>query len=240
MQPCTIEYFFDGKLNIRQPQDGYRFSVDPFVLSAQAQPHPGDRIMDIGCGCGIIPLILCLRTPNLCITAVEIQEELATIARENVKKNNREQEITVHHKDIRQMRSWGIPGSQDMVISNPPYRKKTHGRINPHPQKAMARHELTLTLDALIKIASTALKPNGVFHTIYPVSRLPEVLATLSREKLAPEALRFIHPRKAKKAKLFMVKARKDRNHDISILPPLYLHTVGRQQTKALQQTQQC
>ena len=212
--------------------------MDPFVLSAQPHPHPGDKIMDIGCGCGIIPLILCLRTPNLCITAVEIQEELAAIAQENIKKNHRQQEITVHHKDIRQI-SLDIPVSQDMVISNPPYRKKSHGRINPHPQKAIARHELTLTLATLIECASKCLKPNGVFHTIYPVSRLPELLAALTREKLAPETLKFIHPRRTEKAKLFMVKARKHRSNDVSILPPLYLHTAGGQQTQALEQTLQ-
>ena len=214
--------------------------MDPFVLSAHAQPHPGDKIMDIGCGCGIISLILCLRTPDLCITAVEIQEELALIARKNVKTNQREQEITVLHKDIRRMISPELLGSQDMVISNPPYKKQAHGRINPHPQKAMARHELTLTLDTLIKIASNCLKPNGVFHTIYPVLRLPELLTALARERLAPETLKFIHPRKTKDAKLFMVKARKHRNSEISILPPLYLHTAGGQQSKALQRTQQC
>jgi tRNA1Val (adenine37-N6)-methyltransferase len=214
--------------------------MDPFVLSAHAHPHPGDKIMDIGSGSGIIPLILCLRTPGLCITAVEIQEELAIIARENVRANHREQEITVHHKDIRQMISPDLLGSQNMVISNPPYRKQTHGRINPHPQKAMARHELTLTLDALIKIVSKCLKPNGIFHTIYPVPRLPELLAALAREKLTPETLKFIHPRRTEKAKLFMVKARKDQNSEISILPPLYLHTAGGQQSKALQRTQQC
>ena len=210
------------------------------MLAAHAQPHPGDKIMDIGCGCGIISLILCLGTPDLCITAVEIQEELALIARKNVKINQREQEITVHHKDIRQMISPELLGSQDMIISNPPYKKLSHGRINPHPQKAMARHELTLTLDTLIKIASKYLKPNGIFHAIYPVLRLPELLTILAREKLAPETLKFIHPRKTKNAKLFMVKARKHRKSEISILPPLYLHTVGGQQSKALQRTQKC
>jgi len=212
--------------------------MDPFVLSAHAQPCPGDKIMDIGCGCGIISLILCLRTPNLCITAVEIQEKLALIARKNVKQNQREQEITVLHKDIRQMISPEFLGSQDMVISNPPYKKQDHGRINPHPQKAMARHELTLTLETLIKIASKYLKPNGVFHVIYPVLRLPELLTALTRERLTPETLQFIHPQKTKNAKLFMVKARKHRNSDVSILPPLYLHTTNGQQSKALERTQ--
>lgn len=214
--------------------------MDPFILTAHAHPHPGDKIMDIGCGCGIISLILCLRTPDLYITAVEIQEELACIARENVIRNQRKKEITVRHRDIREMISPELLSSQDMIISNPPYKKQGHGRINPHPQKAMARHELTLTLDTLIEIASTCLKPNGIFHAIYPVLRLPELLTALAREQLAPETVKFIHPRMMEKAKLFLIKARKHGHGEISILPPLYLHTAGGQQSKALQRTLQC
>ncbi|SMC46549.1 tRNA1Val (adenine37-N6)-methyltransferase [Desulfocicer vacuolatum DSM 3385] len=234
MPPFTIEYFFNEKLSICQPKEGYRFSVDPFALCGEVHPRPGDKIMDIGCGCGIIPLILCLKTPALCITAVEIQKELADIAGENIIKNHRQNQITVHHKDITQMTPSDIPGPQDIIISNPPYIKKNHGRINPHPQKATARHELTLTLDTLIKIASKWLKPHGTFHTIYPVSRLPELLGALSREKMTLETLRFIHPQKKEKAKLFMVKAGKHQNNAITIPPPLYLDTPGEQAGSAL------
>ncbi len=209
--------------------------MDPFVLAAHAHPRPGDTVMDIGTGVGIIPLILCHRTSNLCITAVEIQEALALTARENVRINQREREIFVHHQDIGQMLTPDRLFSQDMVIANPPYQKQNHGRINPHAQKAIARHELTLTLETLVTCASKLLKPHGVFHTIYPVHRLPELLDALARQSLFPHTLKFIHPRKTETAKLFMLMARKGQHNGISILPPLYLHTAGNRQTKALQ-----
>ena len=209
--------------------------MDPFVLAAHAHPRPGDIVMDIGTGVGIIPLILCHRIPNLCITAVEIQETLALTARENIRINQREREITVHHQDIRQMLTPDHLSSQDMVIANPPYRKQHHGRLNPQAQKAIARHELALNLDTLVKCASKLLKPQGIFHTIYPVQRLPELLAALTREAVNPDTLRFIHPRKTENAKLFMISATKGQNNELSILPPLYLHTAGNRQTRALQ-----
>ncbi len=179
--------------------------------------------MDIGTGVGIIPLLLCHKTSDLTITAVEIQEELALTARENVRTNHREKEIEVHHADITEMLTQKYLISQDMVISNPPYRKQNHGRINPHPQKAMARHEITLTLKTLVKSTSKLLKPNGIFHTIYPVGRLPELMNYLPEKGLTPETLKFIHPRKTQKAKLFIMTARKCPHCDFSILPPIYL-----------------
>ncbi len=200
--------------------------MDPFALSDHARPCPGQCIMDIGTGVGIIPLLLCHKTPNLTITAVEIQEDLALTARENVRINHREKEIVVHHADIAEMLTPEYLASQDMVITNPPYQKQNHGRLNPHPQKAMARHEITLTLETLVKSASKFLKPNGIFHTIYPVGRLPELMNVLPGKGLTPDTLKFIHPRKTQKAKLFIMTARKCPHCDFSILPPLYLHTA--------------
>ena len=200
--------------------------MDPFVLSDHARPHSGQHIMDIGTGVGIIPLLLCHKTPNLTITAVEIQEELALTARKNVRINHREKEIVVHHGDVTEMVTREYLASQDMVITNPPYRKQNHGRINPHPQKAMARHEITLTLEILVESASKLLKPNGIFHTIYPVGRLPELMNALPEKGLTPEALKFIHTRKTQNAKLVIMTARKSPHCDFSILPPLYLNTA--------------
>ena len=227
MQLCTTEYFFDGTLEIQQPENGYRFSMDPFVLSDHARPVPGQRIMDIGTGVGIIPLLLCRKTKDLDITAVEIQEALALTAIDNIRLNHREKEISIVHGDVTQMHTPKYLASQDMVITNPPYRKYNHGRINPHPQKAMARHELTLTLEQLVESASKFLKPNGIFHTIYPVDRLPEFMDSLTKKGLTPETLKFIHPRKTEKAKLFIMTAKKCRHCNFSVQPPLYPHTTG-------------
>ena len=190
-----------------------------FSWRAHAAPRPETTILDIGTGTAVIPLILCHTTPGLSITAVEIQEELARIARHNVTANGKRDHIRVLHKDVRQMPR-PLPGGMDMVIANPPYRKVTRGRLSPDPQKAMARHELTLTLEELIATASRMLKTGGTFITIYPVNRLPELTAALCRSPLCMETLRFIHPRKGEKAKLFMVRTVRDRHPDLSVAPP--------------------
>lgn len=190
--------------------------------------------MDIGTGTAVIPLLLCLNTPGLSITAVEIQGDLARIAAENVVMNHRTEQIRVLHRDIKEMQTRDYKGTLDMVVANPPYRKKAHGRINPHPQKAVARHELTLTLSELTTAASLFLKPAGTFCTIYPVNRLSELMESLTRTGLTAVSLRFIHPRKGENAKLFMVRARKNRQSEFSILPPLYLRSPKNQWSREM------
>lgn len=194
-----------SRLKIEQPEKGYRFSVDPILLVSSVTPKDGEQILDIGTGCGIIPLILASNYPKIHITAVEIQEELAEIAQRNIEANQLAQRIRLINKDIRVINPSDTNGRFDRVISNPPYKKKGSGRLNTDMQKAVARHEITLTLEELILCATRFLKRNGILNLIYPSGRLKELHHAMNRHSIKPSDIRYVHTGKGVSPKLVLV-----------------------------------
>jgi tRNA1Val (adenine37-N6)-methyltransferase len=171
---------------INQNPEGYRYSVEPFLLAHWVCPADGSRILDIGTGCGVIPLLLMGRQANLEITALEIQNTLYQSAVDNVESNGWSHHIRVLEGDYRSKAGeWG-PETFDWILSNPPYRKVNSGKINPCREKAIARHELSLTLETLTETSAPLLKPGGKIALAYPYYRLEEVMNQLRRVHLNP------------------------------------------------------
>ena len=133
-------------LFIEQNANGYRYSVEPFLLADFIEPLRGDRILDVGTGCGVIPLLLTRRHADLEILGIEIQPSLFKKAFYNVSRNGWENRIALLEGDFLELARDLKAGDWDYIISNPPYRKKNSGRVNPCKEKALARHELALTL----------------------------------------------------------------------------------------------
>ncbi|CCQ89186.1 conserved hypothetical protein [Nitrospina gracilis 3/211] len=179
-------------LSIEQNPTGYRYSVEPFLLAHFVEPEPAQRVLEVGTGCGILPLLLTSREPKLDISAVEIQESLVRIAIRNVAQSGRTG-ICIHHADFLEMARDLPPSSFDWIISNPPYRKRKSGRINPDPEKAIARHELKLSLPTLIAAAAPLLKPHGKLVLAYPPLRREEWATELKCNGLAPRRRLIIH-----------------------------------------------
>ncbi len=205
MEQFTTDALFDGQLLINQSRSGYRFSVDPVILSHFASPPAGSRIIDLGTGCGIIPLILAHREPNLSITGIEIQGVLARFARENRAKNNRDTTIEIVHMDMKDYPGAETLSQFDFVVTNPPYTKKNAGRLNPHSERAVARHEIKIILADIVKIASGLLKDQGRFVTIIPEARLNELLFLMTASGLNPEKTRLVYSKKGDRPKLVLV-----------------------------------
>ena len=120
----TVDTFFEEKISIHQPETGYRYSMDPILLAAQVIPLPGCKVIDIGCGCGIIPVILGFRFKEVQIIGVEIQPELAQFAAKNALVNQLSHRIQIINKDIRTTTTFDIQGRADMIVANAPYKKK--------------------------------------------------------------------------------------------------------------------
>jgi len=171
---------------ISQNPDGYRYSVEPFLLADWVRPVSGAKILDIGTGCGVIPLLLMSRQTDLEITAVEIQKSLVQSALDNVEANGWSHRIRVVDGDFQAVASDLEPESFDWILSNPPYRKVNSGKINPCREKALARHELSLTLETLAAASAPLLKPGGRIALAYPFYRLEEVLNQLRQAQLNP------------------------------------------------------
>jgi len=215
---------FSRKIEISQPENGYRFSMDPFILAAHIQPTGFKKIIDVGCGCGIIPLLLAARYPGVEITGIEIQNDLARVARENVKKNRQEDIIHIIHENIKNIKLAHINGKADIIVSNPPYKKKDTGRLNPDSQKAIARHEITLDIDLLFCCSKRLLHPEGRLYIIFPAQRLTDLVLAMAQYKFIPDFIRFVHIKKNTAARFVILCAAKNNGSPCTIPPPFYVY----------------
>ncbi|MBW2709317.1 MAG: methyltransferase domain-containing protein [Deltaproteobacteria bacterium] len=214
-----LDLFLDGRLKLIQSRDGYRFSIDAVLLSQFVTLRPGDVVIDLGTGCGVIPLILLLTKPVGHVFGLEIQAELITQAARNARLNGFLERMDVVRGDFRHPPFY--PGFADLVVCNPPYRKINSGRINPHPQKAIARHEILASLDDLLQAAAALLTKKGRFALVYPAVRLAEVFVCMRRFHLEPKRVRIHYPDLESSAKLALIEATLGGQPGLEILPPL-------------------
>lgn len=220
----TTDTFFSGGVRLRQPRCGYRFSIDAVILSGCLHPRPGETIVDLGTGCGIIPILLAFRRPDVRIWGVEVQETLAALATENVCANGMESRVTVMGADLRDITAGTFGGPVDWVVSNPPYRRRRSGRVNPNTERALARHEIAMTLPDLVGAARRVLKTGGRLVVIYAAERTAELLSQMRLEHIEPKFIRSIHSDRRSNARLILVEGVKDGGPDVVLPPPLILY----------------
>src|SRR5262245_68658 len=176
-----------------QPQRGYRFSADAVALAEFAQANRTENVLDLGSGCGVVPILLWQRSPFCWGLGVEVDPELATMARRNVAQFHLEDSILILQADVRFIGPDDlsrfcprVPSSAfDVITANPPYWPANRGRLNPNLQKAAARHELTLTLEQTLAVTRRFLKPGGRLYLSHLESRQGEVLLGLEQNNLA-------------------------------------------------------
>jgi tRNA1Val (adenine37-N6)-methyltransferase len=220
----TLDTLFGSRLKILQKKRGYRFSIDALLLAHFAESGPDDRVVDLGTGCGIVPLILIFRKKVKGITGVEIQPSLADLARRNAVLNRCASRFRVWEEDLRRLDQRAKRESFDLVLTNPPYRRVGSGRVNPRTEKAIARHELQTTLEELLRSAHYLLKDKGRLALIYPASRVADLMRELSRYRLEPKRVQFIHSREEDEARLVLVEALKEGHVQVKVLPPFFLY----------------
>lgn len=231
MADITTDTFYNGALIIRQHRYGYRFSIDSAILAGHVHPKPLDAIVDLGTGCGIIPLMLGFRNPEIRIYGVEIQPEMAQLASQNVALNRMEGQIEIWHGDIKSLRG-EIPGPVDHVVCNPPYRPVNSGRINPNSQRAVARHEIKATLADIISAARSVLKPSGLLTIIYPASRTADLVFQMRTYGVEPKWIRMIHSRVDASAKRVLIRGVQGAAPELCVAPPLYIYEKDRNYTQ--------
>jgi len=219
----TLDTFFNGKLQIIQKKKGYRFSIDAVLLSQFIKIRKNERVIDLGTGCGVLPLLLSHTTQALSFVGVEIQKGLAECAKKNVVLNHLEDRISILHQDYRELKGTYPPGSFDAVLSNPPYRKYRTGRINPSMERAISRHEIKGTLEDLISIASYLLPPKGRCYLIFQALRTVDLFVALRGGKLEPKRLQFVHPRIGEEAKFILTESIKASGVELKLMEPLIL-----------------
>jgi tRNA1Val (adenine37-N6)-methyltransferase len=221
IETLTGETFFDGRLRVAQSRLGYRFSIDAVLLAHFVDPRAGQTLIDLGTGCGIIPLMLIFRHPHIRVWGVEIQPELVGLAVDNVRANHMADRIHIVQADMRTITPDLSAGPVDVVCSNPPYHRGRAGRINPDAQRAVARHEIAITLPALLQASRRVLKTGGCFVTIYPAERAAELIGHMRSVHLEPKRLRPVHSTGSTDARRVLVEGRAGGRPGLTIAPPL-------------------
>jgi len=211
-------------LRIIQSLDGYRFSLDPLLLCDFAGAGSGGRIIDLGTGCGVIPLILAGKFPGASLVGVELQEKMAGLALRNVALNGLTDRIEVVCGDVLSLRGRFPVSSFDLVTANPPYRKPGSGRVSPRAGRDLARHESSAGLADFLAVAKYLVKPAGTICFISHPSRLPEFVHCAGELKLSLLRLRLVHGTAAAPATMFLAQLAKGRKGETWVLPPLFVH----------------
>ncbi len=222
---CAPSYTKDkvGELTVVQPVKGYRFSIDSLLLAEFAAPKAYDKILDLGCGSGIISLLIAKRFPEVKLVGVEIQEELALLAEENVKINHLEEQIEIIKGDLKEIKNYVQAGQFDYVVSNPPFRPIQSGRVCPDKGEAVARHEIAADLEAFMDAARYALHPGGRLAIVYPAEMTARLIKSMCVKRLEPKRMEFVHPSQDKNARMVLAEGCKDAGTEVKILPPIFL-----------------
>jgi len=221
-----METTLDGIRDIKvyQNKSGYRFSADALLLHSFVNVRHADNIADLGTGSGIIGLLLARKYPDADILLVELQESLYALAERNILLNGMEERVKVVRADVKDMKNIASPLTYDLVVSNPPFRKPTSGRLSLGEEKAVARHELRLKFADLAETASYLLRARGRFSLIFHPERFLEVIDTLRGSRLEPKRIRFVHNDLESSSKIVLIEAVKDGRAGIKVEKPLFMY----------------
>jgi len=227
----TEDILREYDLKIIQPKNGYRFCIDP-VLLCEFAGNAALKILDLGSGCGIIPLIMARKSAEVSVVGVEFQAKMVSFARRNVAANNLSNRIEIIEADIMSLKGRLEPEGFDLVISNPPYRKPSEGKTSPKAGRDLARHESTASLADFLAAAKRLVKPGGSVCMIYHPERLAEMIAECLNLKLCPVRLQMVHGNYSLPARIFMIELLKGRKRAFEVLPPIAVRepTCGEKQ----------
>lgn len=232
----TVDEILNGNLKIRQSKRGYRFNLDSLILAHFTAVGAGSVNLDMGCGNGIIALVLANRFPQTRWRGLEIQEGLAKLARKNVEQNGLERQVIIDEGDARDYKKFYKAHTFDNIVFNPPYRKISSGRINPLQEKAIARHEVRGSLAQFLTAAKYILKPKGRVFTIYPATRLVEMISLFRKKDIEPKRMKLVFSNSASDAEFVLVEGRSSSREELKIEPPLYIYEDHKKYTQAMKQ----
>ncbi len=215
---------FNG-LKIIQNKDGFCFGIDSVLLSDFSRDLPKNATaLDLGTGTGILGILLCGKTNLSKIYGIEIQKDVADMAKRSIELNNLSNKFEIINENIKNLSNHFQNDSFDAIISNPPYKKDNCGIKNESETKLISRHEITASLEDFISISSKLLKNNCSLYMVHRPERLSDLFYLLKKYKLEPKKLRIVQSYYDSKPKLILVKATKNAKSFLNIEKPLIIY----------------
>ena len=209
---------------IIQDPDRFCFGMDAVLLSGFANAKKGDKVLDMGTGTGIIPILMEAKTEAEHLTGLEIQPESADMALRSVQLNGLEEKISIVTGDIKEAKDLFPKASFQVITTNPPYMIGQHGLVNPHSEKAIARHEVLCTLEDVIANAAALLVPGGHFYMVHRPFRLAEIMTTLVKYRLEPKRMQLVYPYIDKEPNMVLIEAARGGKSRLHVEKPLIVY----------------
>lgn len=222
-------------LKIYQDTDMFHFSLDSVLLPNFVTLNKNTKqILDIGTGNAVIPLILSTKT-SAHITGIEIQKKSYQLAVDTVSLNQLDSQIQLVNEDINIYAKTCESDQYDVITCNPPFFKiGEHSHLNDSEEKIIARHELCLTLEDVMKISKKLLKNNGILALVHRPERLIEILMIMKEHNIEPKKIQFVYPKQGKKANILLIEGTKNGKSGLKVLPPLYTHKENGEYTEEI------
>lgn len=209
---------------IIQNEKLFCFGMDAVLLSGFAQVRTGEKVLDLGTGTGIIPILLEAKTEGEHFTGLEISKISSDMARRSVILNGLEHRVKIVQGDIKEAGNLFAPASFDVITSNPPYMTGRHGLVNPDLEKAAARHELLCTLEDVVRAAGKLVRTGGRFYMVHRPFRLAEIIRTLSEYHLEPKRIRMVYPYVDREPNMVLIEAVRGGKPRVTVEKPLIVY----------------
>ncbi len=211
-------------LRIIQDPDRFCFGMDAVLLSGFAAAPEGGRVLDLGTGTGIIPILMSAKTKASELVGLEIQADSADMAKRSVRLNDLDSKIKIVQGDIKEAGQIFDAASFDVVTSNPPYMIGGHGLQNPDSPKAIARHEVLCDLEDVIKAAARCLKSGGKFYMVHRPFRLAEIMVVMHEYKLEPKRMQLVYPYADKEPTMVLIEGARGGRPRLTVEKPLIIY----------------
>ena len=210
--------------HIIQDPARFCFGMDAVLLSGFAKAKKGEKVLDLGTGTGIIPILMAAKTEGESFTALEIQEESADMARRSVSYNHLEEKVKIVTGDIKDASKIFGASSFHVITTNPPYMIGTHGENSPSEAKAIARHEVLCTLDDILRESARLLMPGGRFYMVHRPFRLAEIMSKMVEYKIEPKRMRLVYPYIDKEPNMVLIEGLRGGKSRMTVEPPLIVY----------------
>jgi tRNA1Val (adenine37-N6)-methyltransferase len=220
----------NDNITLFQNEGSLAYGTDAYLLSAYIRRQTKEKACEFGSGSGVISLLLAARGKFSHITALEIQEQIAKIAVQNVELNGFSEKIDVLCRDVRELEA-SLNSSFGVVFSNPPYMSTTSGRLNMNEADSISRHEVHGGIRAFCASASRLLKYGGLFYAVYRPDRLSELLYACKSNGLEPKRMTLVYPTVNHAPCLVLLEAKKNGAEGMMVTKPLIIYKEGLPQT---------